>query len=171
MFMKTFVVHINRLPRWSSCLKEPICTSLPWCLILSNSIRGVKNVSSLSAVLIHPIIKSWSFRGWGLDFIVKINPLSSKRHCFVLVAIDYSTKWTEAILLKNMIHSRIGVSSSLGGQTGLMTGQTGLDGQTGWIDRSDRFVQNLQLGFCLHRFSNVNISSHMCNHMPAELEC
>jgi len=65
------------------------------------------------AVLIHPIIKSWSFRGWGLDFIVKINPLSSKRHCFMLVAIDYFTKWTEAVLLKNMIHSRDNLYSDL----------------------------------------------------------
>ena len=114
MFMKTFVVHINWLPRWSGCLKEPVCVSLPWCLILSSSIRGVKNVSGLvPAVMIHPIIKSWSFRGWGLDFIVKINPLSSKRHCFVLVAIDYSTKWTESILLKNMIHSRDNLYSGL----------------------------------------------------------
>ena len=48
-----------------------------------------------------------------MDFIVKINPLSSKRHCFVLVAIDYSTKWTEAILLKNMIHSRDNLYSDL----------------------------------------------------------
>ena len=111
--MKIFVVYINRLQRWSSCLKEPIYTSLPWCLILSSSIRGVKNVSGLPTVLIHPIIKSWSFWGWGLDFIVKISPLSSKRHCFVVVAIDYSTKRTEAILLKNMIHSRDNLYSGL----------------------------------------------------------
>ena len=111
--MKIFVVYINRLQRWSSCLKEPIYTSLPWCLILSSSIRGVKNVSGLPTVLIHPIIKSWSFWGWGLDFIVKISPLSSKRHCFVVVAIDYSTKRTEAILLKNKIHSRDNLYSGL----------------------------------------------------------
>jgi len=48
-----------------------------------------------------------------LDFIVKISPLSSKRHCFVVVAIDYSTKRTEAILLKNMIHSRDNLYSGL----------------------------------------------------------
>ena len=48
-----------------------------------------------------------------MDFIVKISPLSSKRHCFVVVAIDYSTKRTEAILLKNMIHSRDNLYSGL----------------------------------------------------------
>jgi hypothetical protein len=35
---------------------------------------------------IHPIIKPWPFRGWGLDFIGEIHPSSSKGHRFVLVA-------------------------------------------------------------------------------------
>ena len=29
---------------------------------------------------------------------------ASKGHCFVIVATDYFTKWTEAIPLKNMTH-------------------------------------------------------------------
>ena len=48
------------------------------------------------AALMHPIIKPWPFRGWGLDFIEQINPPSSKGHRFVLVAMVYFTKWTEA---------------------------------------------------------------------------
>ena len=55
----------------------------------------------------HPIIKTWTFRGWGLDFIGQINPPSSKGHRFVLVATDYFTKWTEAVPLKNMTHKEI----------------------------------------------------------------
>jgi hypothetical protein len=51
---------------------------------------------------LHPIIKPWPFRGWGLDFIGEIHPSSSKWHRFVLVATDYFTKWTEAVALKNM---------------------------------------------------------------------
>jgi hypothetical protein len=43
----------------------------------------------------------------GLDFIGQIHPPSSKGHCFVLVAMDYFTKWTEAIPLKNMTHKEI----------------------------------------------------------------
>jgi transposase InsO family protein len=39
-----------------------------------------------------------------LNFIGKIHPSSSKGHCFVIVATDYFTKWTEAIPLKNMTH-------------------------------------------------------------------
>ena len=58
----------------------------------------------MPAALLHPIIKPWSFRGWGLDFIGQINPPSSKGHRFVLAATDYFTKWIEAVPLKNMMH-------------------------------------------------------------------
>ena len=42
-----------------------------------------------------------------MDFIGQINPPSSKGHRFVLVAMDYFTKWTEAIPLKNMTHREV----------------------------------------------------------------
>ena len=61
----------------------------------------------MPAALLHPIIKPWPFRGWGLDFIGQINPSSSKGHRFVLVATDYFTKWTEAVPLKNMTHQEV----------------------------------------------------------------
>ena len=49
--------------------------------------------------------------------------------------------------------AELSVSNSLGSQTGL-------GGQTGCIDRSNRFVQNLQLDFCLHQLSNMKIFLH-----------
>ena len=55
----------------------------------------------------HPIIKLWPFRGWGLDFIGQINPPSSKGHHIMLVATNYFTKWTEAVPLKNMTHREV----------------------------------------------------------------
>jgi hypothetical protein len=61
----------------------------------------------VSAAMLHPIIKPWPFRGWGLDFIGQIHPLSSKGHRFVLVAMDYFIKWTEIVLLKNMTHKEV----------------------------------------------------------------
>jgi hypothetical protein len=60
------------------------------------------DVQSASANMLHLIIKPWPFRGWGLDFVREIHPSSSKGHRFVLVAVDYFTKWTEAVPLKNM---------------------------------------------------------------------
>ena len=65
------------------------------------------DIQMVPAALMHPIIKPWPFRGWALDFVGKIHPASSKGHCFVLVATDYFTKWSEAIPLKNMTHREV----------------------------------------------------------------
>jgi hypothetical protein len=48
----------------------------------------------------NPIIKPWPFRGWRIDIIGQIYPLSSKGHKFVVVATNYFTKWVEAVPLK-----------------------------------------------------------------------
>jgi hypothetical protein len=66
-----------------------------------------RDVQLVPAALLHPIIKPWPFRGWGLDFIGKIHPPSTKGQCFVIVATDYFIKWTEAIPLKNMTHKEV----------------------------------------------------------------
>ena len=50
----------------------------------------------------NPIIKPWPFRGWGIDLIGQIYPPSSKNHKFILVAMDYFTKWVEVIPLKTV---------------------------------------------------------------------
>ena len=38
----------------------------------------------------------WPFIMWGIDMIGEIRPISSNGHHFILVAIDYFTKWVEA---------------------------------------------------------------------------
>ena len=38
----------------------------------------------------------WPFAMWGIDMIGEINPTASNGHHFILVAIDYFTKWVEA---------------------------------------------------------------------------
>ena len=38
----------------------------------------------------------WPFSMWGIDVIEAIEPKASNGHCFILVAIDYVTKWVEA---------------------------------------------------------------------------
>jgi hypothetical protein len=57
--------------------------------------------------MMHPIIKPWSFRGWALDFIGQIHPSSSKGHRFMLVAMDYFTKWTKVVPLMNRTHKEV----------------------------------------------------------------
>ena len=70
--------------------------------------KRVQSLETLAlAAMLHPIVKPWPFRGWGLDFIGQIHPASSRGHRFVLVAIDYFIKWTEAIPLKNMTHKKV----------------------------------------------------------------
>jgi hypothetical protein len=51
--------------------------------------------------------EAMAFRGWGLDFIGEIHPGSSKGHRYILVAIDYFTKWTEVVPLRNMTHREV----------------------------------------------------------------
>ncbi|XP_059295480.1 uncharacterized protein LOC132048811 [Lycium ferocissimum] len=38
----------------------------------------------------------WPFAAWGMDVIGPIEPVASNKHRFILVAIDYFTKWVEA---------------------------------------------------------------------------
>ncbi|XP_070032090.1 uncharacterized protein [Nicotiana tomentosiformis] len=42
----------------------------------------------------------WSFAAWGMDMIGPIEPDASNGHHFILVAIDYFTKWVEASTYK-----------------------------------------------------------------------
>ena len=51
---------------------------------------------------LHTIVKPWPFRGWVMDVIEEIKPASSKQQRYVLVGIDYFTKWVEAVALTNV---------------------------------------------------------------------
>ena len=45
---------------------------------------------------LHALTSAWMFSVWGIVVIGKISPKSSSGHEFILVAIDYFTKWVEA---------------------------------------------------------------------------
>ncbi|WJZ98592.1 hypothetical protein VitviT2T_017104 [Vitis vinifera] len=45
---------------------------------------------------LHALTFSWPFSVWGIDIIGKISPKSSSGHEYILVTIDYFTKWVEA---------------------------------------------------------------------------
>ena len=45
---------------------------------------------------LHALTSPWPFSIWGVDIIGKISPKSSSGHEYILVAIDYFTKWVEA---------------------------------------------------------------------------
>nr|AAX96419.1 retrotransposon protein, putative, unclassified [Oryza sativa Japonica Group] len=82
-----------------------------WPTMLEDCFRyykGCQDCQKIGAIqrapasAMNPIIKPWSFRGWGIDMIGMINPPSCKGHKFILVATDYFTKWAEAIPLKKV---------------------------------------------------------------------
>ena len=47
---------------------------------------------------LHALTSPWPFSVWGIDIIEKISLKSSSGHEFILVAIDYFTKWVEVAL-------------------------------------------------------------------------
>lgn len=51
----------------------------------------------LKSLPLKPIKVDAPFQQWGLDFIGEIVPNSSGQHKYILTAIDYFTKWVEAI--------------------------------------------------------------------------
>ncbi|KAK2389329.1 hypothetical protein QL285_062925 [Trifolium repens] len=59
-------------------------------------------IQHVPASELHSIVKPWPFRGWALDLIGEIKPASSKNQRYILVGIDYFTKWIEAIPLPNV---------------------------------------------------------------------
>lgn len=58
--------------------------------------------STCSASELHSIVKPWPFRDWALDLVGEIRTTSSKGQRYILVCIDYFTKWIEAIPLVNV---------------------------------------------------------------------
>jgi hypothetical protein len=59
-------------------------------------------IQMVLASVMNLIIKPWPFRGWGMNMIGKINPLSSKGHQYILTIMDYFTKWVEVIPMKTV---------------------------------------------------------------------
>jgi len=64
--------------------------------------RRHAGIQRVPASELHSIVKPWPFRGWDLDVIGEIKPKSSKGHIYILVGIDYFTKWVEVVPLPNV---------------------------------------------------------------------
>ncbi|PKI77688.1 hypothetical protein CRG98_001918, partial [Punica granatum] len=65
------------------------------CQVYANHIKAPHNE-------LRPMAASWPFSMWGIDVIGPINPKVSNGHMFILVAIDYFTKWIKAITLASV---------------------------------------------------------------------
>ncbi|KAK2442753.1 protein NYNRIN [Trifolium repens] len=82
---------------WPSMLKD--------CIEFAKGCQECQRHSGIQHVPaseLHSIVKPWPFRGWALGLIGEIKPASSKNQRYILVGIDYFTKWIEAIPLPNV---------------------------------------------------------------------
>ncbi|RDX93031.1 Retrovirus-related Pol polyprotein, partial [Mucuna pruriens] len=59
------------------------------CQMYANNIH-------MAPFALHNLTSPWPFSMWGLDMIGPIEPKASNGHKFILIAIDYFTKWVEA---------------------------------------------------------------------------
>ncbi|KAK2411280.1 protein NYNRIN [Trifolium repens] len=82
---------------WPSMLKD--------CIEFAKGCQECQRHSGIQHVPaseLHSIVKPWPFRGWALDLIGEIKPASSKNQRYILVGIDYFTKWIEVVPLPNV---------------------------------------------------------------------
>ncbi|XP_039686960.1 uncharacterized protein [Medicago truncatula] len=87
---------------WPTMLKD--------CIEFAKGCQGCQKYAGIQRVPaseLHAIIKPWPFRGWALDVIGEIKPTSSKGYRYILVGIDYFTKWIEAIPLKDVTQEEV----------------------------------------------------------------
>ncbi|RVW86544.1 Pro-Pol polyprotein [Vitis vinifera] len=61
----------------------------------------------LSCDTYHALTSAWPFSVWGVDVIGKISPKSSSGHEYILVAIDYFTKWVESASYARLTVARV----------------------------------------------------------------
>lgn len=82
-----------------------------WITMESDCIKDVKTCHKcqiyadkmhVPPTLLNIISSPWPFSMWGIDMIGMIEPKASNGHHFILVAIDYFTKWVEAASYANV---------------------------------------------------------------------
>ena len=66
-----------------------ICQTLP-------QLSNLRERATRTAYTLYSLASPWPFSTGGIDVIGKIHPQGAGGHCFVLVAMDYFTKWVEA---------------------------------------------------------------------------
>lgn len=81
---------------WPTMLKD--------CIDFAKGCQECQKHPGIQHVLaseLHSIIKSWPLRGRALDIFGEIKPSSSKGHRYILVGINYFTKWIKDVPLPN----------------------------------------------------------------------
>lgn len=93
--------------KWNGCCFDigfivQACWNYIW--ILQKGVKNVKDMQpfSMCQKVNCMLLLSQSFWGWALHVIGDIRPTSSKQQKFILVGINYFTKWIEAIPLASV---------------------------------------------------------------------
>ena len=116
-----------------STAQKILRTGYFWLSIFKDCVNAVKKCHPcqvftrnmhLCPAPLHPIITASPFTKWGIDFM-DCNPASAGGHHHIIVAIDYFTKWKEAMptvksngetathFVFNQIITRFGISREL----------------------------------------------------------
>ena len=53
-------------------------------------------VSHLSSMELQGMTSPWPFAVWGINIIREVRPKASNGHHYIIMAIDYFSKWVEA---------------------------------------------------------------------------
>ena len=76
-----------------------------WLTMEMNCVKFVKkchncqaygDVSHLPSMELQVMTSPWPFAAWGIDIIGEVRPKASNGHRYIVVAIDYFSKWVEA---------------------------------------------------------------------------
>ena len=121
--------HLSRL----AIAQKILCARYFWPTIFKDCISAIKKCHPYHIFSrkmrahpapLHPIVTIGPFAKWGIDFTT-CNPLSTAGHHYIIVAMDYFTKWAEAmptynndakiatLFLFNHIIARFGIPKSI----------------------------------------------------------
>ncbi|GAU44160.1 hypothetical protein TSUD_399820 [Trifolium subterraneum] len=92
-------VELHHIPRDENQMADALATLSSMkchkCQIYADKIH-------LPPTSLNVLSSPWPFSMWGIDMIGRIEPKASNGHRFILVAIDYFTKWVEAASYANV---------------------------------------------------------------------
>ncbi|RDX93255.1 Retrovirus-related Pol polyprotein, partial [Mucuna pruriens] len=94
---------ILRVGYYWSKMESNYCQHVKRCMKCQMYVDNIHMAPSA----LHNLTSPWPFSMWGLDMIGPIEPKASNGHRFILVAIDYFTKWVEATSYANIIKSMV----------------------------------------------------------------
>ena len=102
-YWKTTAHKILKAGYYWPVLFADVCTFVRAC----DQCQRFEGKQQLKSLPLRPVTVNGPFQQWDLDFIGEINPSSSGQHKWILVAIDYFTKWIEAVPTRNATHQVI----------------------------------------------------------------